>query len=322
MLICTDSNERACVWPLSGPKGRGPISDEGFPEVAQLTIEAGAERGGTSMLSEIEHFLTTIPPDSAADRRLATVLVIGLWDSAALALRYGNEQWQTYRAAFGQVVHGQVQRFLGAISHELVGGVVATFDSTARAIRCAATIASAARQADLAIRAGIHVGELEWLESGPSGVAIEVANTIFEASGSGEILVSSTVRDLVAGSGFLFEPVAACPAAIAEQGWGLLRVVERSGKAESRVSRTAGCVSAPVSPLSRREQEVAKLVASGLPNRRIADELFIARSTVERHVANILNKLGFQSRTQIAAWAVASELANEGVWSGPDSPPM
>lgn len=63
------------------------------------------------------------------------------------------------------------------------------------------------------------------------------------------------------------------------------------------------------SMLTRREREVTRLVVSGLTNRCIADELFIAQSTVERHVANIMNKLGFNSRTQIAAWAVANGLA-------------
>ena len=220
MLICADSNERAYLRPIPGPNGHMLVPDEECPGPAPLAIDASAERNRTSMLTEIEHFLATIPPDSATERRLATVLAIGLSDSAAIALRLGHEQWQTYRKAFDHVVRGQVQRFLGTISYELVGGVVATFDSTARAIRCAATIASAARQADLAVRAGVHVGELEWLESGPTGVAIEVANSIFELSGSGEILVSSTVRDLVAGSGIQFEPVASSPAAIAEQGWG------------------------------------------------------------------------------------------------------
>ncbi len=320
MLICADSNERACLQPIPEPNGHMLVPDEECPGPAPLAIDASAERNRTSMLTEIEHFLATIPPDSATERRLATVLAIGLSDSAAIALRLGHEQWQTYRKAFDHVVRGQVQRFLGTISYELVGGVVATFDSTARAIRCAATIASAARQADLAVRAGVHVGELEWLESGPTGVAIEVANSIFELSGSGEILVSSTVRDLVAGSGIQFEPVASSPAAIAEQGWGVLRVVDRSRELEPRVSIAARDVSVPASPLSRREQEVTALIATGLSNRRIAEELFIARSTVERHVANILNKLGFQSRTQIAAWAVASELAKERGRSGPDSP--
>jgi DNA-binding CsgD family transcriptional regulator len=317
MLIWADSNERAYLRPIPGPNGRMLVPDEDCPGPGPLAIDARAEGNRTSMLTEIEHFLATIPPDSATDRRLATVLAIGLSDSAAIALRLGHEQWQTYRAAFDHVVRGQVQRFLGTISYELVGGVVATFDSTTRAIRCAATIASAARQTDLSIRAGVHVGELEWLESGPTGVAIEVAHSIFELSGSGEILVSSTVRDLVAGSGFQFEPVASSPAAIVEQGWEVLRVVDRTRELESRASLTAGGASGPASQLSRREQEVTGLIAAGLSNRSIAEELFIARSTVERHVANILNKLGFQSRTQIAAWAVASELAKKGVRSGP-----
>ena len=64
------------------------------------------------------------------------------------------------------------------------------------------------------------------------------------------------------------------------------------------------------SVLTRREREVASLIASGRTNRSIANELFIAQSTVERHVANMLNKLGFHSRTQIAAWAVTNGIAS------------
>jgi DNA-binding CsgD family transcriptional regulator/class 3 adenylate cyclase len=261
------------------------------------------------MLDEIEDFLAGMLPEVEAGRCLATVLVIGIADAAALALRLGHERWRAYRSTFEQAVERQVHRFGGDTWSDALGGVTATFESPVRAIRCAASIASAMRRIAVTVRAGIHVGELECAETGPSGVVLEVAQSLYELGGESEILVSSIVRELVVGAGLLFEPAAASNRALDEQGWGVLRVVDRSqGPAAPRMPE-AERLSQSVMVLSRREREVAVLIAEGHSNQQIADALFIARSTVERHVANMMNKLGFHSRTQIAAWAVSSGLS-------------
>jgi DNA-binding NarL/FixJ family response regulator len=91
--------------------------------------------------------------------------------------------------------------------------------------------------------------------------------------------------------------------------WRLFRVAQRPEAAIAARSVRGAVVERRAGPLSKREQEVAMLVALGLSNRQIAEELVIAEPTAERHVANILNKLGYHSRVQIAAWAVEQGLA-------------
>jgi DNA-binding CsgD family transcriptional regulator len=149
------------------------------------------------------------------------------------------------------------------------------------------------------------------------GLAVEVAAGVLAHAGPGEVLVSSTVKDLVPGSGIAFETQGAYPrdgSSGPDAGaWHLFRV-ERGER-----DRSAGGAAAPLAPgavsagrrvgrLTAREREVAAHLARGLSNRQIAGELVIAVATAERHVTNVLNKLGFHSRAQIAAWAAEQGL--------------
>jgi DNA-binding NarL/FixJ family response regulator len=141
------------------------------------------------------------------------------------------------------------------------------------------------------------------------GVAVHIGARIAALAAADEVLVSSTVKDLVAGSGIQFEDCGVHVLNGAQDQWRLFRVAQSPvsavvarGVGDAVVERRAG-------PLSRREQEVAMLVSLGLSNRQIAEDLVIAEPTAERHVANILNKLGYHSRAQIAVWAVERGLA-------------
>jgi DNA-binding NarL/FixJ family response regulator len=120
-------------------------------------------------------------------------------------------------------------------------------------------------------------------------------------------VASSTVKDLVAGSGIAFDELDARLLTGPESGLRLHRVIHgpHSSRGAAPAEPETGRLPAALSP---REREVVVLVARGLSNRQAADELSISPSTVERHVANILVKLGFHSRAQIAAWAVAHDL--------------
>jgi DNA-binding NarL/FixJ family response regulator len=129
---------------------------------------------------------------------------------------------------------------------------------------------------------------------------------------AGEVVVSGTVRDLVAGSGLVFEPAGdrVFPGLPGE--WRLFRLAdgppaERSA-APGAATADGASPARPAPSLSPREREVAALVALGLTNRQVAAELAISPATVERHVANILVKLGGRSRAQVAAWAVEQGL--------------
>jgi DNA-binding NarL/FixJ family response regulator len=124
---------------------------------------------------------------------------------------------------------------------------------------------------------------------------------------AGEVLVSSTITDLVAGSGFRFEPLPQRLATGTGRGLELLRVISGTSQAVGAV-RSSDASSPDGERLSPREREVAMLIGRGLSNRQIADDLSISIATVERHTANIFNKLGVHSRVQVAVWAVSKQL--------------
>ena len=200
----------------------------------------------------------------------------------------------------------ELVRFRGREVPTAGDGFFATFDGPARAIRCACVISAAVQRLGLQIRAGVHTGECRLVDDRVEGITVQTGARIAALAAPGEVLVSPTVKDLVAGSGLEFEDRGIHVLKGGREEWRLFRVVQREeAGATVEDARAAG----DLGPLSRREQEVATLVVLGLSNRQIADELTIAETTAERHIANILNKLGYHSRAQIAAWAVQRGLA-------------
>lgn len=262
-----------------------------------------------AILRETEVFLTGGLPVPDADRVLATLMITGIVGAAATAVRLGDEAWGEIVTAHDAAVQMHLTRFRGREAKKTIGGFLAAFDGPARAIRCASAIVEAARDLGLAVRVGLHAGECETAGGELSGVALQIAERVFDRAGPGEVVVSSTVKDLVAGSGIEFEEVEARLLTGPASGWRLHRVMHGSRPAHGLPTAVLpGEAARPPSALSRREREVVILVARGMSNRQVAGELSISPATVERHVANILGKLGFHSRAQIAAWAVAHEM--------------
>ena len=267
-----------------------------------------------AILDEVERFLTGARPAPLADRVLATLLSTEIVAAAEAAARLGDDAWRHVLAAHDDLVRDQMVRFRGRQVRQTVNGVLAAFDGPARAIGCACAIVAGARLLGLAVRAGLHTGECVAVGGDLTGVAVQIVGRVVARAGPGQVLVSSTVTDLVAGSGIAFDDVDVRLLAGAGGAWRLYRVrVEPAG---------AGCTppgAVPGGPtidrgsdrLSRREREVAGLVALGTSNREIAAELAISVATAERHVANIMNKLGHHSRAQIAAWAVEHNLPRD-----------
>jgi DNA-binding NarL/FixJ family response regulator len=184
---------------------------------------------------------------------------------------------------------------------------MATFDGPARAINCAGALIDAARPLGLRMRAGLHAGECELLDGDVRGVAVRVAARVMGLAAPGEVLASSTVRDLVAGSGIAFQEWGTHQL---DQVLGELQVLRVNGGGAA--ARAAPAVDRGAGPLTPRELEVATLVARGLTNRKIADELVIAGRTADNHVQHIFDKLGLTSRAQIGAWAAARGLLSQG----------
>jgi len=158
-----------------------------------------------AMVAEIQAFITGVRPAAEPRRVLATVLFTDIVRSTERAAELGDVRWQALLADHNRVVRRQLERF-GGVEIKVVGdGFLATFDGPARAVRCAIAIRDEVRELGLEIRAGIHVGEIEVLPDDIAGLAVHLGARVSALAGPGEVLVSSTVTDLVVGSGIAFE---------------------------------------------------------------------------------------------------------------------
>jgi class 3 adenylate cyclase len=156
------------------------------------------------MLDAIEEFLTGQLPARHSDRVLATVLFTDIVGSTEHAARLGDRRWRDLLATHDALVRAEVLRFRGGLIKTTGDGALATFDGPGRAIRCACAIRDSAKTIGIDVRAGLHTGEIEVIGDDVAGIAVHIAARVMSQAGAGEVLVSSTVNDLVAGSGINF----------------------------------------------------------------------------------------------------------------------
>jgi class 3 adenylate cyclase len=145
-----------------------------------------------------------IAPDAPGERQLATILFTDVVDSTATAERMGDARWRKVLADQADRVRLNLAAFRGREIKDTGDGFLAIFDSTARAVRCAAAIRDSVAELGIQIRAGIHTGEIEVVPNDVRGVAVHVTSRIMALAGPGEILVSGTTYELLAGSGLSF----------------------------------------------------------------------------------------------------------------------
>jgi len=157
-----------------------------------------------SLVAEIEEFLTGVRHEPDVDRILATLLFTDIVGSTARAAELGDRKWREVLDQHDAIARRQVERFRGRLVRSTGDGILATFDGPARAIRCAGTIRDEVRRLNISIRAGLHTGEVEKRGDGVDGVAVHIGARVAALAESGEVLVSATVKDLVAGSGLCF----------------------------------------------------------------------------------------------------------------------
>jgi class 3 adenylate cyclase len=155
-------------------------------------------------LGEMEAFLTGTRSAPEHDRVLATVLFTDVVSSTHRATELGDTRWHDLLDMHDRMVSDEVSRFRGRVIKNTGDGILATFDGPARAIRCAANIGEAVRALGIEIRSGLHAGEVELRGDDIGGIAVHTAARVMGEAGPGEILVSSTVKDLVVGSGIEF----------------------------------------------------------------------------------------------------------------------
>ena len=157
------------------------------------------------IVAEIQDFLTGVRPAPEPRRVLATVLFTDIVGSTNLAAELGDKRWHELLSEHNQVVRTQIERFGGSEVRVTGDGVLATFDGPARAVRCALAIRNEVGALGLEVRAGLHIGEIEVQPDDIAGLAVHIGARISALANAGEILVSSTVKDLTVGSGLHFE---------------------------------------------------------------------------------------------------------------------
>ena len=156
------------------------------------------------ILDEVAQFLTGELPPIETERVLATVLFTDIVNSTKCATEIGNQRWRDLLERHHSLVRNELKRFRGQEMDTAGDGFFAIFDGPARAIRCACSIRNVVSQIGISVRAGLHTGECEVLADKVSGIAVHIGARVMNKAGSGEVLVSSTVKDLVAGSDIRF----------------------------------------------------------------------------------------------------------------------
>jgi pimeloyl-ACP methyl ester carboxylesterase len=156
------------------------------------------------ILDEMAQFLTGELRPIETESVLATVLFTDIVNSTKLAAELGNRQWRDLLERHHSLVRGELNRFRGQEIDTAGDGFFATFDGPARGIRCACAIRDTVLSIGITIRAGLHTGECEVLGDKVSGLAVHIGARVMNKADSGEVVVSGTVKDLVAGSGLRF----------------------------------------------------------------------------------------------------------------------
>jgi len=160
---------------------------------------------GDDILAEVREFLTGIREPAEPDRVLATVLFTDIVGSTEKARELGDRRWRDLVERHHGVVRHELARYRGREIDTAGDGFFATFDGPARGIRCARSIVDGVRGVGLDVRAGLHTGEVELAGDAVRGIAVHTGARVASQAGAGEVLVSQTVKDLVAGAGIEFE---------------------------------------------------------------------------------------------------------------------
>jgi len=155
-------------------------------------------------VGEILEFVTGSRPGPDVDRVLSTVLFVDIVGSTERAAGIGDRRWHELLERYYGVAGAEIDRFRGRTVKHLGDGVLATFDGPARAVRCAQALADRSRDLGLELRSGVHTGEIELMGDDVGGIAVHIGSRVADVAKPGEVVVSSTVKDLVAGSGISF----------------------------------------------------------------------------------------------------------------------
>ena len=202
-LIVHAKGDRTCEI------GHGRYLAENIPGARFVEIDSADHlpwlQGADAILRVVQEFLTGNRPADASDRVLSTIMFTDIVGSTRIAAERGDRDWGDLHDAHDSVVRQELAAFNGREINTTGDGFVMAFDGPARAVRCAEALAEAVHEIGIDIRAGIHTGECELANNELSGLALHIAARIADIAPANQIVVSRTVKDLVAGSGLAFE---------------------------------------------------------------------------------------------------------------------
>ena len=227
-----------------------------------------------ALVHEIEEFLTGMRHVHEPDRVLATVLFTDIVGSTERAAELGDAKWRELLQRHDAIATRQVESFRGRVVKSLGDGMFATFDGPARAIRCAEGLCEGVRgELGLDLRAGVHTGECEAIGEDLGGMAVHIGSRVSSMAAAGEVLVSSTVKDLVVGSGIAFEHAGEHELKGVPDRWHLYRVGSSAARrapipaaAEHMRPRDKAAVA-----LARRAPGVLRAITRATVKERVAD---------------------------------------------------
>jgi len=211
--------------PAQGRYVADHVPDGRFVELPGGDFEIFGD-GADRILEEIEMFLTGTRPAAASTRVLAAVLFTDIVGSTERAASMGDHAWTELLGAHMEQARRLLLRYGGELVDTAGDGLLATFDGPARAVRCAREMSVASPSTGVEIRAGVHVGEIERVPDGIAGIALHIGARIAARATANEILVSSTVKDLVAGSGLVFDDAGEHELKGVPDRWHLYRVLQ------------------------------------------------------------------------------------------------
>lgn len=157
------------------------------------------------IVDPVEAFVTGHQPVHAGNRTLATILFVDIVESTRKVIALGDWKWAAALSSFHSSAAAQVERYTGRLVNTTGDGLVATFDGPARAVRCGCAIRDIARASDLELRCGVHTAEIELRGDDIAGIGVHIGARISERANPGEVWVSRTVKDLIAGAGLRLE---------------------------------------------------------------------------------------------------------------------
>jgi DNA-binding NarL/FixJ family response regulator len=248
---------------------------------------------------------------AAQSRRILTILMTDIVGSTKTVERLGDHAWAELLAAHEQATRRELALFGGEEIDTTGDGFLMAFEIPGRAIRFALALRDRLAELGLTIRAGIHTGEVEQAEERHRGIALHIVDRITAKASPGEILVSATTRELAAGGGLVY----------IDRGVHALRGVSEPRRLHAVVEQRIGIVPEPSarerrsggeapypSGLTEREVEVVRLVALGLTDSEVANQLFLSVRTVNAHLRSIYRKVGVRSRAAAGRFAEENDL--------------